>query len=112
MSRQRCNTSVKLVTHVHTNIEKTVLVSMYITLRYCCTSDAGEHDDATDDDVLDQAALHEVALVHDDGVEEAQRRRAAAVLVRLDAQQPAHHQLQRQHLHASSSISSLLRHNS
>ena len=59
---------------------------------------------------VDQTALHEVALVHDDGVEEAQRRRAAAVLVRLDAQQPAHHQLQRQHLHASSSTS--LRHNS
>ena len=42
---------------------------------------------------VDQTALHEVALVHDDGVEEAQSGGGAARVVAANSEQPPHQEL-------------------
>ena len=42
---------------------------------------------------VDQTALHEVALVHDDGVEEAQSGSGAASVVAANSEQPPHQEL-------------------
>lgn len=49
-------------------------------------------------DLLDAMVLHEVPLVDDDGVEEAEGGGGGVVGVGLQPQQPAHQQLHRLHL--------------